>query len=317
MKTGIKLLFLAAAVVLAVVGYFSFSGNSDHKSVAAAKLELIERTVQEQAYYDDEGKPIPAVLYIDRRNPNYEVRYLDEEQNGTAEQLESRPPGASESKNLMVYRITEEEERAERFNREILRNGYLDKAVIFYPEESIGASLINDRYHEVRQAYLKLHPGLNLPENQPFKPNLDQAKIVRFLRLLVVHNAEEQKVHGAKGRKAEEIAELRSFLAFQMMRRAFNDLSRFEQRAAVYQAGTGNVPSGMKIDGGPPVKQLFGISLVDSSNPTRNFREYLADAYMEIDYMSAWSISGTKEEKQVEEQFDLEMKAKGLDEPKP
>ncbi|MDD5554580.1 MAG: hypothetical protein PHU57_03075 [Patescibacteria group bacterium] len=125
--------------------------------------------------------------------------------------------------------------------------------------------------------------------------------------------AEYQKQNGkplSRDSRANEVVWYRTYLCFMEMERSYYSLNETE-KCSIF-ATDQKLPKGIKISEGEPLIEVAGVSLI-SGNPREDFESFLENSYVEIDYMSGWSMfqDGSTCTKVTNDYYD-ELEAKGL-----
>lgn len=182
---------------------------------------------------------------------------------------------------------------------------------VFFNRDEPEATILQEHYLEVRFEFSRLNPGLDLPEKARSTgtvPAVRKDKLQLVLGLLKEYRTHGASVHSATKRDSEK-AQLRTYLAFLELREAYRNLTKVERRALIC-ASSSDLPRGVVLDIGE-ITSIAGISLI-TCDPRKDFEDFLRDSYMETDYMSAWSISGTEEGSRVRDEYYRQLEAKGL-----
>lgn len=309
-----KLFVIALCVaLLGVAGYFYF------RKPVIERIDDPNRT----AVWTCPGCPQgSSVSYTDRRDSTQTVYYYDGNADGLLHSMQVNDfhkTGVDEYGLNMGYydrfvEITEDAYEADEWNAKSKANNWNDGRR-WVARDSDEARQLQQQYEEVRAAYQNLHPKANLVENKPrIPPSPEPAEPIRaekvrlFFDLLAEYRKEGAATQKARTRRASEIAQYRTFLAFGDMEEAYRALNKTEQ-ASIFNTNS-NLPKGIKLDGGSEVTEIAGISLT-SEDPRDDFEWFLKLSYMEIDYMSAWRITDD-DKKKAADAYRQGLRTKGL-----
>ncbi|MDD5071908.1 MAG: hypothetical protein PHQ42_04205 [Patescibacteria group bacterium] len=144
----------------------------------------------------------------------------------------------------------------------------------------------------------------------PSAPDTIRAeKIKQFLGFLTEYQAQNEEIlPGDQGER--EILWYQTYLCFIQMECAYYSLNETE-KCSIF-ATDQKLPKGIKISQGEPLTEVAGVPLT-SGNPREDFESFLGNSYVEIDYMSAWSMFQDAEVCQrVTDEYYNELEVKGL-----
>jgi hypothetical protein len=273
-------------------------------------------------------RPGSAVEYVDRRNRFSTLYYYDVGADGTLDAFQVNEFHPEKEKDgvyddgiwtgyyderTIIQRSDREAERAtEKGGLYSVRQG-----IRYRGRNSEDAVYLQQQYDTLRAEYLKLNPGsTNLSENQPQVPApmepIRPEKINQFFGWVNEYRAQHaRESNGNQRQRDRETIQFRTMLAFRHLQVAYRALSEAEQQSIFTAQVSPPLPSGIKLDGGAEITEVFGVSVSDG-NAQDDFETFLSLSYMETDYMSGWSIARGDQMDKIKAAYEKELVGKGL-----
>lgn len=235
----------------------------------------------------ENGSPSKAVEYIDRRDGNNIIQYLDEEADGHVDRVTYEVNG---KQSLAIY-LSKTEAHASLLNANQISGGTKTVPSVYFWSKSKEGQILDQKYRNIIFAYQGLNPGKKLSERE-VRPMWARPQLVQeFGQWVDEYLAQGKKMSKNRPGREGEIEEYRWWLAEGYMVSAYKKLNDRE-RDSLFDWDHGLCDQALGI--GRKVGEIFRHKNGEwrrwPRNPRDQFEERMRGPH-EVDFMSAMSIS--------------------------